>query len=94
MAATTSAGGTASAPRPSPRSRTPRAVLVAEGADGLSLRAIAREMGMTAPALYRYFPSREDLVEHAHRGPVRRAHRDLVAAPATRRIRGDTRPAS
>jgi len=44
---------------------TARRVLVAEGpggADGLSLRAIAREMGMTAPALYRYFRSREDLV--------------------------------
>jgi AcrR family transcriptional regulator len=41
---------------------TARRILVAEGTDGLSLRAIAREMGMTAPALYRYFPSREDLV--------------------------------
>ena len=43
---------------------TARRVLVAEGVDGLSLRAIARDMGMTAPALYRYFPSREDLVVH------------------------------
>ncbi len=41
---------------------TARAILVSEGPDGLSLRAIAREMGMTAPALYRYFPSREDLI--------------------------------
>ena len=41
---------------------TARRILVAEGPDGLSLRAIAREMGMTAPALYRYFPSREDLI--------------------------------
>jgi AcrR family transcriptional regulator len=41
---------------------TARRILVADGPDGLSLRAIAREMGMTAPALYRYFPSREDLV--------------------------------
>jgi AcrR family transcriptional regulator len=41
---------------------TARSILVSEGPDGLSLRAIAREMGMTAPALYRYFPSREDLV--------------------------------
>lgn len=41
---------------------TARRILVADGVDGLSLRAIAREMGMTAPALYRYFPSREDLV--------------------------------
>jgi AcrR family transcriptional regulator len=43
---------------------TARRVLVEHGADGLALRAIAREMGMTAPALYRYFSSREDLVEH------------------------------
>lgn len=41
---------------------TARRILVADGPEGLSLRAIAREMGMTAPALYRYFPSREDLV--------------------------------
>jgi AcrR family transcriptional regulator len=44
--------------------RTARQVLVDHGADGLALRAIAREMGMTAPALYRYFSSREDLVEN------------------------------
>ena len=43
---------------------TARAVLVAHGGEGLALRAVAREMGMTAPALYRYFASREDLVEH------------------------------
>jgi AcrR family transcriptional regulator len=28
------------------------------------LRAIAREMGMTAPALYRYFGSHEELIKH------------------------------
>lgn len=39
-----------------------RALMAREGAGGLSLRAIAREMGMTAPAIYRYFPSRDDLV--------------------------------
>src|SRR5689334_19752787 len=43
--------------------RTARQVLVEQGAEGLALRAIAREMGMTAPALYRYFDSREDLIE-------------------------------
>ena len=43
---------------------TARKVLVEEGPDGLALRAVARAMGMTAPALYRYFDSREDLVEH------------------------------
>jgi AcrR family transcriptional regulator len=44
--------------------RTAREVLVRSGAEGLALRAVAREMGMTAPGLYRYFASREDLVEH------------------------------
>jgi AcrR family transcriptional regulator len=43
---------------------TARRVLVEHGGEGFALRAIAREMGMTAPALYRYFASREDLVEH------------------------------
>jgi AcrR family transcriptional regulator len=32
-----------------------RAQMAAEGTAGVTLRAIAREMGMTAPALYRYF---------------------------------------
>jgi AcrR family transcriptional regulator len=44
--------------------RTARAVLVRHGVEGFALRAVARGMGMTAPALYRYFASREELVEH------------------------------
>jgi AcrR family transcriptional regulator len=32
------------------------------GAPTLSLRAIARELGITAPAIYNYFPSRDNLV--------------------------------
>jgi AcrR family transcriptional regulator len=40
---------------------TARRLLIAEGAPSVTLRAIAREMGMTAPGLYRYFPSHEDL---------------------------------
>jgi AcrR family transcriptional regulator len=44
--------------------QTARRVLVDQGVDGLALRAVARQMGMTAPGLYRYFDSREDLVEH------------------------------
>ena len=43
---------------------TARRLLVTEGPEGASLRAIAREMGMTAPALYRYFESHEDLLRH------------------------------
>jgi AcrR family transcriptional regulator len=36
--------------------------LAAAGADGLSLRAVARSLGMVSSALYRYFPSRDDLL--------------------------------
>jgi AcrR family transcriptional regulator len=32
------------------------------GAANLSLRAISRELGVTAPAIYHYFPSRDDLI--------------------------------
>jgi len=44
--------------------RTARQILVEQGPEAVSLRAIAREMGMTAPALYRYFDSHENLLEH------------------------------
>ena len=45
-------------------SETARRILVAEGPEAVTLRAIAREMGMTAPALYRYFDSRRELLRH------------------------------
>src|SRR5262249_59732694 len=41
---------------------TARRHLATEGAAGLSLRAVAREMGMVSSAVYRYFPSRDDLL--------------------------------
>jgi AcrR family transcriptional regulator len=67
------AGG--SAPAPSRRDRlraatieeiiqTARRLLVASGPKAMSLRAIAGEMGMTAPGLYRYFDSYEELHRH------------------------------
>ncbi|WP_399094457.1 TetR/AcrR family transcriptional regulator [Streptomyces sp. BBFR2] len=39
-----------------------RSQLAAEGATKLSLRAVARALGMASSALYRYFPSRDDLL--------------------------------
>lgn len=39
-----------------------RRQLAAGGAAHLSLRAVARELGMVSSALYRYFPSRDDLL--------------------------------
>jgi AcrR family transcriptional regulator len=43
--------------------QTARQLLIDEGPAAISLRAIARDMGMTAPALYRYFPSHEALMD-------------------------------
>ena len=39
-----------------------RGQLVEVGAAALSLRAVAREVGMVSSAVYRYFPSRDDLL--------------------------------
>jgi AcrR family transcriptional regulator len=39
-----------------------RRQLAASGADALSLRAVAKELGMVSSALYRYYPSRDDLL--------------------------------
>ncbi|MFE7794683.1 TetR/AcrR family transcriptional regulator [Streptomyces sp. NPDC057460] len=39
-----------------------RKQLAADGAARLSLRAVARELGMVSSALYRYFPSRDELL--------------------------------
>src|SRR5258708_39623608 len=44
--------------------QTARRLLVSQGSEAVSLRAIARDMGMTAPALYRYFDSHEELIKH------------------------------
>jgi AcrR family transcriptional regulator len=41
---------------------TARAHLATEGAASLSLRAVARDLGMVSSAIYRYFPSRDDLL--------------------------------
>jgi AcrR family transcriptional regulator len=39
-----------------------RRQLAASGAQGLSLRSVARELGMVSSALYRYFSSRDELL--------------------------------
>jgi AcrR family transcriptional regulator len=59
---------------------TARRLLVEQGPDAASLRAIAREMGMTAPGLYRYYSSREELLRH-------------VIATMFRELAGDIRQA-
>jgi AcrR family transcriptional regulator len=42
--------------------QTARRHLALSGAAGLSLRAVARDLGMVSSAVYRYFPSRDDLL--------------------------------
>ncbi|EHR53872.1 transcriptional regulator [Saccharomonospora marina XMU15] len=49
---------------------TARSLLVEHGPEAVTLRAIARELGITAPALYRYYGSRDDLIDHLRRDIV------------------------
>lgn len=46
---------------------TARTLLIHHGAEGVTLRAIARTLGITAPALYRYYSSHSALIEHLRR---------------------------
>ncbi|WP_330237076.1 TetR/AcrR family transcriptional regulator [Streptomyces sp. NBC_00566] len=69
-----------------------RRQLAAEGAAKLSLRAVARELGMVSSALYRYFPSRDDLLTaliidayDSLGEAAERAHQDVHEADFTRR---------
>jgi len=65
-----------------------RRQLATEGAAALSLRAVARELGMVSSAVYRYFPSRDHLLTRliidAYNGVG-----DAVEAAEARRPRGD-----
>jgi AcrR family transcriptional regulator len=63
--------------------QTARRILVQDGPDAVSLRAIAREMGLTAPALYRYFDSREVLIKHVIADIFTELTSDLRAAIAS-----------
>jgi AcrR family transcriptional regulator len=79
---------------------TARRLLVEQGPEAMTLRAIAREMGMTAPGLYRYYSSREDLFRHVIAtmfrelsGDVRRAIDQVaLAADGAAVARGDASP--
>ncbi|MFI6864733.1 TetR/AcrR family transcriptional regulator [Streptomyces sp. NPDC050421] len=87
-----------------------RKQLAAEGAAKLSLRAVARELGMVSSALYRYFPSRDELLtalivdaydsvgeaaELAHRAAVEEATKVTAPArPAAAKATAPARPAA
>lgn len=49
---------------------------LADGLDGFSMRKLARQVGVTAPALYRHFESRE----HVLTDMVREAYREFTGA--------------
>jgi AcrR family transcriptional regulator len=67
-----------------------RRQLAEVGAAALSLRAVARELGMASSALYRYFPSRDDLLTrliidgYDALGAAAEAADDLSAGPLDR----------
>ena len=69
-----------------------RAHLAREGAAALSLRSIARDLGMAPSALYRYFSSRDALLERAHPRGLRVAGRPGGARLGGRRTPGGTEP--
>src|SRR5216684_2292492 len=57
-----------------------RGYLATDGAPALSLRAIARDLGMASSALYRYFSSRDELLTRL----IIDAYDSLGAAAETR----------
>lgn len=70
------------------------AILDANGAEAVTLAAIAKAMGMSAPGLYRYFPSRDALIDrlvlivHEELAELlEQTSRDVTALPAEERLR-------
>jgi len=64
---------------------------LSEGLDGFSMRKLARQVGVTAPALYRHYESREhvlaDVVREAHHAFTAYLYRALEGRTALERIR-------
>jgi AcrR family transcriptional regulator len=66
--------------------REARRQLASDGARQLSVRAVARELGMASSALYRYFPSRDELltalIVDAYTELAEAVERAVAAVPA------------
>jgi AcrR family transcriptional regulator len=65
---------------------------LSKGLDGFSMRGLAKEVGVTAPALYRYYDGREavlaDVIRHAYRVFMSYLYRALEApTPKERFVR-------
>lgn len=67
-----------------------RALLVDGGPEAVTIRAVAGRAGMTGPAIYRYFPSRESLLERVIRDLYEELAEHLVRARESKR-RGSVR---
>lgn len=70
-----------------------RKLLVTQGSSAVTINALARELGMSGPALYRYYASRDELVEAVTAGFYRELTEVLektrtawASAPPNRRI--------
>jgi AcrR family transcriptional regulator len=63
---------------------------LSEGLDGFSMRKLAKQVGVTAPALYRHYESREhvlaDIVREAHRTFSASLYRALEGRTALERL--------
>ncbi|MFF2196602.1 TetR/AcrR family transcriptional regulator [Streptomyces sp. NPDC058157] len=66
--------------------RIARRLLVEEGPAAVTVRAVAREMGLTAPGLYRYYAGHRELVQAL----VSHLYEELAAALETARERRPT----
>lgn len=60
--------------------QTARTILAAEGVDGLTLAAVARAVGVSPPALYRYFDGRNGLVHALYDDLTAELIREVTAA--------------
>lgn len=72
---------------------TARKLLIEQGSAAVTVNAVAREMGMSGPAIYRYYPSHEALVEATTAdfyqelaGTIEAARDAEAAEPLSRRL--------
>ncbi|MFJ3788865.1 TetR/AcrR family transcriptional regulator [Kitasatospora sp. NPDC090091] len=66
-----------------------RRLLAEDGEHAVTIRAIAREMGMTAPAVYRYFESHEVLVREVRKDIFTEVSQAIRSAADSRADRSD-----
>ncbi|MBF6334004.1 TetR/AcrR family transcriptional regulator [Nocardia transvalensis] len=72
---------------------TARRLLIKGGSEAVTVNAVAREMGMSGPALYRYYPSHDLLVQAVTAGfyeelstEIRAVRDEFAEATASRRL--------